>query len=231
MSDDKFEKLLALRQSYKDCTKCLLCNPVNRKRNNVVFGEGNINAPVVIIGEAPGAKEDEKGLPFIGQSGKLIRELIGQFGMEAGDLFITNMVLCRPTSPSNAKLNRAPSKEEIKACEERLHRTIEIIDPKVLILLGEIAYKSLTRNKRSMTKAARSMEMVRANIKGKFITVEKPAFVAFHPSYLLRNVDMTEGGAVHRTLLTIQKAISMADMMEEIYWESPAPDRGAPFEE
>ncbi|MBU0470319.1 MAG: uracil-DNA glycosylase [Nanoarchaeota archaeon] len=119
-----------LEQKYSACSKCSdLC----RSRTRVVFGSGNPDAEVLFIGEAPGANEDRQGVPFCGMSGKILTELLSSAGLSRENIFITNTVLCRPEN------NRNPSKEEIDNCTDRLNRLINIMEPKVVVTIGNFA--------------------------------------------------------------------------------------------
>ena len=122
--------LLELREEYLNCLKCpMLCS----SRSQVVFGSGNPNAKVLLIGEAPGANEDKRGIPFCGMSGKILDELLMSVNLVRDDIFITNTILCRPEN------NRNPSKEEVRNCRERLDKLIAIMKPKVMVTVGNYA--------------------------------------------------------------------------------------------
>lgn len=119
-----------LKQHYSKCEKCTeLC----KSRSQVVFGSGNKDADVLFIGEAPGANEDKQGIPFCGMSGKILTELLNSVGLSREDIFITNTVLCRPEG------NRNPAKDEIENCRERLDKLIEVMQPKVIVTIGNFA--------------------------------------------------------------------------------------------
>ena len=119
-----------LKQQYSDCSRCeKLCS----SRTQVVFGSGNKDAEILFIGEAPGANEDKQGIPFCGMSGKILNELLASINLFREDIFITNTILCRPEN------NRNPSREEVANCKERLDRLIEIMDPKVIVTIGNFA--------------------------------------------------------------------------------------------
>jgi len=119
-----------LKQEYSNCNRCKkLC----KSRTQVVFGSGNPNAEVLFIGEAPGANEDKQGIPFCGMSGKVLSELLSSINLSREDIFITNTILCRPEN------NRNPAKEEVANCKERLDRLIQIMDPKVIVTIGNFA--------------------------------------------------------------------------------------------
>jgi DNA polymerase len=111
---------------------------------NLVFGAGNADADLMFVGEAPGRVEDERGLPFVGRAGQLLDELLGEVGLARGDVFITNVLCCRPPG------NRDPLPEEIEACKPFLYRKVELIQPKVVCTLGNFATKLLTRSSRGI---------------------------------------------------------------------------------
>ncbi len=119
-----------LKQQYSTCTRCpSLC----QSRSQVVFGSGNPQAEVVFIGEAPGAHEDQQGIPFCGMSGKVLSELLTTINLSREEIFITNTILCRPEN------NRNPAKEEVANCRERLDELLKIIKPKVIVTIGNFA--------------------------------------------------------------------------------------------
>jgi len=131
----------ALKEKYQKCSKCpSLC----QSRSQVVFGSGNPQAEVIFIGEAPGATEDKNGIPFCGMSGKILQELLATIGLTRDDIFITNTILCRPEN------NRNPSKEEVENCRERLDKLIEIMQPKVIVTIGNFATERIL-NKKGIT--------------------------------------------------------------------------------
>ena len=119
-----------LKHKYKSCSKCPeLC----KSRSKVVFGDGNPESKILFIGEAPGANEDKEGIPFCGMSGQILAQLLNSVGLTRNDIFITNTLLCRP------KDNRNPSKEEIENCSERLNELITLMQPKVIVTIGNFA--------------------------------------------------------------------------------------------
>jgi len=118
-----------IAQEVRTCTDCELC----RSRTNAVPGAGNPHAQVMLIGEGPGFHEDKQGLPFVGQSGKLLTDLLSEAGLQREDVFITNVVKCRPPG------NRDPFPDEIAACSQYLNRQIEAIDPDVIVTLGRFS--------------------------------------------------------------------------------------------
>ncbi len=132
-------KFTEIRKEVEKCTKCDLC----QKRHNTVFGEGNTSARILFIGEAPGANEDSQGIPFVGKAGNVLDNMLENIGLsrgtltKSGDIFITNIVKCRPPK------NRKPTQEEIEACREYLDRQIAYIDPKIIVCLGKTAASTL----------------------------------------------------------------------------------------
>jgi len=126
----------SLQFHYSTCQKCpALC----QSRTKVVFGNGNPNAKVLFIGEAPGATEDREGIPFCGASGKILQQLLATINLNRTDIFITNTILCRPEN------NRNPEKDEINNCKERLDQLILIMQPKVIVTIGNFATNRILR--------------------------------------------------------------------------------------
>lgn len=136
---DSIEKL---KRSFQDCTKCGL----SQTRTHVVFGEGNPNAEIMFVGEAPGKNEDEQNRPFIGMAGKLLDGLLEKIGMTREEVFIANVVKCRPPE------NRNPTTEEIKTCLPYLWQQINLIQPKIIGTLGNFAAHAVLGQKVAITK-------------------------------------------------------------------------------
>ena len=138
---ERREDLVAL---YREASGCVRC-PLHEGRTNVVFGNGNANADLMFVGEAPGHHEDLQGLPFVGRAGQLLDELLAEIGLSRKDVFVANTLKCRPPG------NRDPQPEEIDTCKPYLNRQIELIEPKVICTLGNFATKLLTRSNRGIT--------------------------------------------------------------------------------
>jgi len=151
---------------------CSLCQ-LSKGRRNVVFGEGNLKADLMFVGEGPGAVEDEMGRPFVGRSGELLTKIIETtLELKREDLYIANIVKCRPP------MNRTPNEDEAKTCLPYLLKQIELIDPKIIVTLGSTAYKYLTGD----------MDTPISKIRGEFIKYSNRLLLpTFHPSFLLRN--------------------------------------------
>jgi uracil-DNA glycosylase family 4 len=161
-------RLLSLQQdTIGDCTRCKLCSG----RNKVVFGVGNPEAELVFVGEAPGADEDMQGEPFVGRAGKLLTKMIEAMGYTREQVYICNVVKCRPPE------NRDPEPDEVEACEPFLKAQLAIIKPKVIVALGRYACQCLIRTTEPMGK-----------IRGKWTSYEGISLMpTFHPAYLLRS--------------------------------------------
>jgi uracil-DNA glycosylase family 4 len=135
----------ALVEIYNQASICERC-PLSETRNRVVFGAGNANADLMFVGEAPGAEEDRQGLPFVGRAGAFLTELLEGIGLKREDVFINNVLLCRPPG------NRDPQPDEIDSCRPWLEQRIELIQPRVICTLGNFATKLLTANPTGITK-------------------------------------------------------------------------------
>ena len=133
-SEERREELTSVFREARGCTRC---PELARTRNQVVFGAGNADADLMFVGEAPGAKEDEQGIPFVGAAGKLLDQLLGEVGLARADVFIANVLRCRPPG------NRDPLPAEIENCSEYLLRTVEHIQPRVVCTLGNFSTKLL----------------------------------------------------------------------------------------
>ena len=161
--DDSLEKIAA---NVRGCPLCKL----SRSRKNAVPGEGQLSAKIMFIGEAPGRSEDEKGRPFVGAAGRILDELLKKAGIERSQVFITNIVKCRPPN------NRVPKEDELTACRPYLDRQIALIKPKVICILGRTAYSALLGG--SSITANRGKIVERAGQK---------YFLTFHPAAVIYN--------------------------------------------
>jgi uracil-DNA glycosylase family 4 len=130
------ERRELLRDVYEEARQCTRC-PLHQSRTNVVFGAGSADAQLMFVGEAPGANEDRLGLPFVGQAGKLLDRLLGEIELERSDVWICNVLRCRPPD------NRDPLPREIEACQDYLFRTVELVEPIMICTLGNFSTKLL----------------------------------------------------------------------------------------
>jgi uracil-DNA glycosylase len=142
---DTVERAAALRQYAEETSTCTRC-ALAQGRTQVVFGSGSPDADLMFVGEAPGFHEDQQGVPFVGQAGKLLDKLLGGIGLTRADVFVANVLKCRPPG------NRDPQPEEIAACEPHLFRQIELIQPKVVATLGNFATKLLSGKPAGITR-------------------------------------------------------------------------------
>ena len=164
---DKPTALKAIREDIGDCTRCRL----HKGRTKLVFGVGNVNADIMFVGEGPGADEDAKGEPFVGRAGQLLNNMISAMGIQREDVYIANVVKCRPPG------NRTPEKDECDTCSPFLMRQIDVVKPKVIVALGAVAAKNLLAVSDSM-----------ANLRGRWYDFrESKLAVTYHPAYLLRD--------------------------------------------
>lgn len=131
------ERREELKAVYTEARGCTRCPELAQTRTQVVFGSGNADADLMFVGEAPGAREDEQGIPFVGAAGKLLDELLGEVGLARSDVFIANVLKCRPPG------NRDPQPAEIENCQEYLMRQVELIEPRVICTLGNFSTKLL----------------------------------------------------------------------------------------
>jgi len=159
--------LAALRDEIGDCKRCKLCEA----RTNIVFGVGDPRAKLMFVGEGPGADEDARGEPFVGRAGQKLNEMIRAIGLERTDVYIANVVKCRPPG------NRDPEPDEVATCSPFLFRQIEAIRPSVIVALGSPATKTLLGTKAGIT-----------SLRGRFGSFRGiPVMPTFHPAYLLRS--------------------------------------------
>jgi len=161
------DTLEVIREHLGECTRCRL----HKKRNKIVFGAGNSRARLVFVGEGPGHDEDMQGLPFVGRAGKLLTQMIEAMGLQREDVYICNVVKCRPPE------NRKPEDDEVEICSPYLHRQLDVIGPKAIVCLGAVAAQTLLNTKDPISK-----------FRGNWADFRNTRLMAtYHPAYLLRN--------------------------------------------
>ncbi|MDH5753255.1 MAG: uracil-DNA glycosylase [Deltaproteobacteria bacterium] len=164
---EQISTLESLQVQYRACPRCALA----RTRNRLVFGVGHEAARLLFIGEGPGADEDSQGLPFVGRAGRLLTGFISALGLTRDDVYITNVVKCRPPE------NRNPEPDETASCMPILKKQIELINPRIIVTLGNVPLRALQPDAPGITKA----RGIPLQLDGRTI------LPTYHPSYLLRN--------------------------------------------
>ena len=158
----------SLQLAVSNCRNCSLC----QSRHNTVFGTGDQNARVMVIGEAPGEEEDRQGLPFVGRAGLLLNQMLLAVGLSRESVYIANILKCRPPG------NRNPDVEEVKACHDYLQQQIDLVQPGVIVAAGGVAAKNLLQSDEAVGKLRGRMHSYGES--------KIPLLVTYHPSYLLR---------------------------------------------
>jgi uracil-DNA glycosylase len=178
---------------------CVKCPHLASSRKNVVFGVGNIDSPLMFVGEAPGADEDEQGEPFVGKAGQLLTKIIQTMGLNRGSVYIANILKCRPDTPGQSAGNRKPTSDEMQTCIPWLHEQIDLIRPRVLVALGATAVEGLLGKTAGITRLRGNWQTYR-NI---------PLMPTFHPAYLLRNQALSEKRKIWEDMLAVMQALSL----------------------
>lgn len=177
---------------------CGKCPHLVASRKQVVFGVGNINAGLMFVGEAPGADEDEQGEPFVGKAGQLLTKIIETMGLRRGDVYIGNILKCRPDTPGQPSGNRKPTEEEMQTCIPYLHEQIDLIRPRVLVALGGTAMEGLL-NLTGITKLRGHWHVYRGI----------PLMPTYHPAYLLRNQGLATKRQVWEDMLQVMEKLGL----------------------
>lgn len=195
-------------ESLEAATKaCEKCPHLAASRTQVVFGVGNRQAELMFVGEAPGADEDAQGEPFVGRAGALLTKIIEAMGTTRKDIYIANVLKCRPDMPTGVSGNRKPKAEEMATCLPWLNAQIGLIRPKVIVALGATAAEGLLGETAPMK-----------DLRGRWFAHEGiPVLVTYHPAYLLRNQTLAEKRKVWEDMLLV---------MEKLGWPISAKQRG-----
>jgi DNA polymerase len=192
-------KAVAFAELRQRALACGKCPHLASSRKNVVFGVGSIEAPLMFVGEAPGADEDEQAEPFVGKAGQLLTRIIETMGLKRGDVYIGNILKCRPDTPGQSAGNRKPTPDEMKTCIPYLHEQIDLIRPRVLVALGATAVEGLLGKTIGITKLRGSWKTYRGI----------PLMPTYHPAYLLRNQAMSEKRKVWEDMLQVMEKLQM----------------------
>jgi DNA polymerase len=193
---EKAAAFAALRERVMDCVKCA---HLASSRKNVVFGVGNMEAQLMFVGEAPGADEDAQGEPFVGRAGELLTKIIQAMGLQRSDVYIANILKCRPDTPGQSAGNRKPTSDEMTTCIPYLHEQIDLIGPRVIVGLGATAIEGLLGKTLGIMKLRGQWKTYRGT----------PLMPTFHPAYLLRNQAMTEKRKVWEDMLAVMEKLEM----------------------
>ena len=187
---NKAALLAPIRERVHACTKC---QHLASSRTQTVFGVGNPNAELMFIGEAPGADEDRQGEPFVGRAGQLLTKIIRAMGFAREEVYIANVLKCRPDMPKGSFGNRAPTTEEMQTCLPYLAEQINVIEPRVLVALGAIAVEGLLGARGTMRE-----------LRGRWHSYNgTPLMITYHPAYLLRNQANSEKRKVWEDMLQV----------------------------
>ncbi len=187
----------ALRERALACVKC---PHLASSRKNVVFGVGSIDAQLMFVGEAPGADEDEQAEPFVGKAGQLLTKIIQATGLQRADVYIGNILKCRPDTPGQSAGNRKPTTDEMATCIPYLHEQIDLIRPRVIVALGATAVEGLLGKTIGITKLRGTWKTYRGI----------PLMPTYHPAYLLRNQAMSEKRRVWEDMLAVMGKLGMS---------------------
>ncbi|MBO0694733.1 MAG: uracil-DNA glycosylase [Verrucomicrobia bacterium] len=190
VASNKAQSLASVRERVCGCTKCA---HLARSRTQTVFGVGNPDAEIMFIGEAPGADEDQQGEPFVGRAGQLLTKIIKAMGFAREDVYIANILKCRPDMPAGSFGNRAPIPAEMQMCRPYLVEQIDIIQPKVLVALGAVAVEGLLGARGTMRE-----------LRGRWHSYNgTPLMITYHPAYLLRNQSPSEKRKVWEDMMQV----------------------------
>ena len=187
-----------MAQMAAHCDRCFRCE-LGQNRTNAVVGRGNLQAPIMVVGEGPGQTEDETGLPFVGKSGQLLEKILQSVNLSVeNDVFIANVVKCRPPE------NRTPTTQEAEACKGYLMEQIRLVNPKIILLTGATALRGLLGIKQGITK-----------VRGQWVEQNDRFYLPiFHPAYLLRNQSRDQGSPKWLMWQDIQAVRAKLDQLQ-----------------
>ena len=188
--DQKVHKLAAVQERVSVCVKC---PNLASTRTQTVFGVGNPDAEIMFVGEAPGADEDAQGEPFVGRAGQLLTKIIKAMGFAREEVYIANVLKCRPDVPAGSFGNRAPTPREMQTCRPYLMEQIDIIKPKVIVALGAVAVEGLLGTRAPMRELRGRWESFNGT----------PLMITYHPAYLLRNQSPSEKRKVWEDMMLV----------------------------
>lgn len=196
---DPAAKAAAFAELREKVLGCVKCPHLVASRKTVVFGVGSPDAKLMFVGEAPGADEDEQGEPFVGKAGQLLTKIIETMGLSRQQVYIGNILKCRPDTPGQTAGNRKPTSEELQTCIPWLHQQIDLIRPRVLVALGATAVEGLLGKTIGITKLRGHWQTYRGI----------PLMPTYHPAYLLRNQALREKRKVWEDMLAVMEKLQI----------------------
>jgi len=196
---DPAAKEAALAELRVKALACTRCPNLASSRTTVVCGVGTVQARLMFVGEAPGADEDEQGEPFVGKAGELLTRMIGAMGLSRADVYIANILKCRPDTPGQTSGNRKPTTDEMATCIPWLHQQIDIIQPSAIVALGATAVEGLLGKTLGISKLSGNWQQYRGI----------HLMPTYHPAYLLRNQAPSEKRKVWEDLMAVMEHLEL----------------------
>jgi DNA polymerase len=197
---DRAAKLAAMEPLKAKAASCVQCAAIARARRSVVFGEGDVDASLMLVGEAPGREEDQQGEPFVGAAGQLLTKILVAMGLGRDRVFIANVLKCRPDTPGESHGNRRPTAEEMATCIPFLFEQVRIVRPKVIVALGGTALEGLL--------GQQNLSVTR--LRGRWMDfVGIPLMPTYHPSYVLRQDTLGVKREVWEDMLSVMERLGM----------------------
>lgn len=232
-------EILEVLRRWHGCTKCKLGEMRERKAKDtngecgqIVLGDGNPDADLVVIGIGPGEEEDAEGVPFIGASGDILNDYLGRVQIDRREIFMMNIVACRPHSriydakfKRNREENRDPTSDERQACRPLWQELLYLVDPLLVVALGKPTVTEVT-GQRSVAMGMVNGMIDVCRIPGRALDVSYPVMAMYHPAFLSRSGDTFRGGPWHRAEIAWRRAAYYLDILRNRYRGVPIPDRG-----
>ena len=190
----------SLAELREQALACVQCPNLVASRKQVVFGVGNETADLMFVGEAPGTDEDAQGEPFVGKAGQLLTKIIQTMGLSREDVYIANILKCRPDTPRQRSGNRPPTSEEMTTCSPWLHRQIDLIGPKLIVALGKTAVEGLLEQQVAITRFRGTWQTYRGI----------PLMPTFHPAYLLHQQSLASKRKLWEDMLAVMEKLNMS---------------------
>jgi len=236
---DKENAVLSIFSKWKGCKKCDLGKLREKKREDtggiggkIVFGDGDVNADLVVIGIGPGETEDVDGMPFVGESGKILDDYLDLVSLSREELFVMNIVACRPFSNSidfrtkkPREENRDPTPKERETCRPLWQEVLYTIDPLLVVAMGKPVVSEVAGKGTAAMREVQGSVMT-CTIPGKAVPVTYPVIPMYHPAFLSRSGDHYDGGPWHQAKVGWRRAVYFLDQLRNIYHGTPMPDRG-----